>query len=310
MIEKERIFSLWFAFLRDIRSILEKRGLKPVETPSLVKCPGTEPELDPFEIKGSGSKKFLITSPEMHLKRLLCQGFTNIYEIKKCFRNNELGRFSSSEFYLLEWYRAYKPLSFLIEDLQEILQGLAKKIKCAVPPPIQKVSMKELFKKHLNIHLKTTDSKKDFIKYVQAKNIPFSQTHSTSDLFHLLFLNGIEPHLDPSTPLIIDNYPPFQKAFAKINKAGWASRFEFFWKGFELANAFDEVTDPIEQKRRFAEHLKTRKKQNKTTVPEDKELLKDMKNSGMPPSAGIALGLERLFIAFYNLKNILMLPFF
>ena len=125
----------------------------------------------------------------------------------------------------------------------------------------------------------------------------------------MLFLNYIEPYLDKEVPLIIYDYPVFQKAYARIGKEGWALRFEFFWKDMELANAFDEVIESGEQLERFQNDNLKRKKCEKKEVPLAYSLLNDME-AGMPPSAGIALGLDRLFLAFKGLDDISKIRFF
>ena len=302
--QKLNIQKDWSLFLQWVQEALQQLNLQRVETPSIVKCPGTEPDIDVFKIHLQ--KKFLITSPEMHLKKLLCRGWTDIYEIAKSFRNNEKGPLNHQEFYMLEWYRAYTPLDTLITDLNFLLNFLSKKfasINKKKEIKIQKKSMKQLFKKYLNMNLHPNSSKEDFIKQLKKMNIPFSRTQDMSDLFYLLFLNGIEPALSTDTPLVIYNYPPFQRAFSRINKEGWANRFELFWKGIELANAFDEVFIKKEQYQCFQEDLQKRKKKTKQAVPVDEELLNDMEQ-GMPPASGIALGLDRLFLIFKQLKNI------
>ena len=296
----------WSLFLQWMQEALQKLNLQRVETPSIVQCPGTEPGIDVFEIHRQ--KKFLITSPEMHLKRLLCRGWTDIYEIAKSFRNNEKGPLNHTEFYMLEWYRAYASLDTLIADLNFLLNFLSKKFSTAnkfkfKKIKMQKISMKQLFKKHLNMVLHPDSSKEDFIKQLKKMNIPFSTSQDISDLFYLLFLNGIEPHLNTNTPLVVYNYPPFQRAFSRINAEGWANRFELFWKGIELANAFDEVFIKKEQYQCFQEDLQKRKNNKKQKVPMDDDLLNDMEQ-GMPPASGIALGLDRLFLIFKQLKNI------
>ena len=302
--QKLNIQKDWLLFLQWVQEALQKLNLQRVETPSIVKCPGTEPDIDIFKIHLQ--QKFLITSPEMHLKKLLCRGWTDIYEIAKSFRNNEKGPLNHQEFYMLEWYRTYAPLDTLITDLHFLLNFLSKKITPTnkyKKVKIQKKSMKQLFKKYLNMNLHPDSTKEDFIKQLKKMKIPFSRTQDMSDLFYLLFLNGIEPDLNTDTPLVIYNYPPFQRAFSRINKEGWANRFELFWKGIELANAFDEVFIKKEQYQCFQEDLQKRKHKKKQAVPIDEELLNDMEQ-GMPPASGIALGLDRLFLIFKQLKNI------
>ena len=295
-------------FLNTVHKALKKMGLKQVSTPCLIDSPGTE--LDMFETQfysprkeKSFKKLFLITSPEINMKRMICQGYTDIYEITKCFRNKELGPTHHLEFYLLEWYRAYASLNALIKDLKYLLNFLSQKTRACQFPPLRCVSVQKLFHQHVGMTLSPVSSKKDFALFLNKKNIPFKKSASTEDLFHLLFLNEIEPKLDPETPFIVYNYPVFQKAYARIGPKGWAFRFELFWKGMELANAFDEVIEDSEQKQRFIEEQFNRQKTSKPPVPFSRDLLKNMRG-GMPPSAGIALGLDRLFLAFKGLHNI------
>ena len=300
----------WFDFLNCAHAGMALCGLHKISSPTLVECPGTEPDLHFFETRLYPPKRnteqtqmFLSASPEIFMKRLLCRGWTDIYEIKKCFRNKETGPLNHIEFYLLEWYRAYSGLATLIKDLQTFLNFMSKKTVYRPFPPLQKVSMKELFKKYLNMELKPYSSARDFIPVLKRNNIPFNDTDSVDDLFYLLFLNKIEPCMNKDIPLVIYDYPPFQKAYARLGPEGWALRFELFWKGMELANAFNEVINSDEQAERFKEDNLKRAQRGKPTVPPSHALLKDMR-AGMPPSSGIALGLDRLFLALTGSKDI------
>ena len=306
----------WFHFLDLTHSALKALGLQRVETPTLTKCIGTEPDLNFFKTQFNspiGRKKnqtfFLSPSPEMNMKRLICQGWNDIYEIKKCFRNSETGPLNPIEFYMLEWYRTNANLKSIKKDLYFLLNFISQKHFGKSFPPLKEVRMKDLFWQYLKIKLKPSSPKKDFITHLKKHSLPFSETNDISDLFHLLFLNKIEPLIDPNTPIMISDYPSFQKAYARLNSKGWAIRFEFFWKGMELANAFDEVTSQQEQKVRFQEEKLKRKEKGHTPIPPPLALLKDMEK-GMPPSAGIALGLDRLFMAFTHLKNIQQIRLF
>ncbi len=299
----------WVDFLGFTHQAMRSLKLQVVRTPSLLRATGLEPEIEAFETQlkpflgGKGERRFLPTSPEIPMKQLLCQGFKNIYEIKQCFRNSEKGPLNHTEFYLLEWYRTHTPLSTLTEDLNTMIGFLSQKMGKDSFPAIQKFSMRHLFQKHLSFELRPDNTKQDFKAVLKKKSLPFKSSDTLSDLFHLLFLNGIEPYL-PSGPLVIYNYPPFQKAYARLNKEGWALRFEFFWKGMELANAFDEVRDFEEQKARFEAENKVRRQQKKPARPVPQALLNGMKKTPLPPCVGIALGLERLFMALTGLKNI------
>ncbi len=330
----------WFSFLDNVHKGAQQMGLERVSTPTLVDCPGTEPALDLFETqlyhdihdtpakntalssektgmeqktrdkehkqiskKTEKTKLYLATSPEINMKLMLCQGWTDIYEIKKCFRNSESGAFNHTEFHLLEWYRAYSHLNTLIKDIEYLLGFLSAKMSCSPFPELKKASMRKLFKKYINMELHPNSSRKDFMRKLTKHNIPFGESDDIEDLFHLLFLNKIEPFIAPEIPLIVYDYPPFQKAYARIGAEGWTSRFELFWKGMELANAFDEVTEEKEQALRFQEDNLKRGKQGKIQIQADQPLLNGMKR-GMPPSSGVALGLERVFMALKGLDDI------
>lgn len=289
----------WAFFLGCVQGFLRHRGLSPAETPSLVRCPGTEPHLQPFQIKKAGGAAkapvFLPTSPEMSLKKLLCRGATDIFEIKKCFRAGELGQLHEPEFYLLEWYRAFWPLESLMDEIFALLKSLTSEKPFEMPlKPLKVFTVRELFQKFLGFQLSPNTERKELAALAKRRRgLPSGiSDYSWEDLFHILFLRYIEPRLPKIRPVIIKDYPPRLRAFAKISPQGWAERFELYWHGIELANAFFEVTDAAEQERLFQEHLDERG----DSVPADKELLALMDEHGMPPCSGAALGLDRLFL--------------
>ena len=296
----------WNGFLNSVKDFFSRRGLALVATPTLVESPGTEPHLLPFQLEQilPNNKKrvrFLPTSPEMHLKKLLCQGWTDIFEIKKCFRNGELSSSHQPEFYMLEWYRAFFSLKQLIGDVEALLKHLSREdffTGYLKPMEIQTVS--DLFLKHLNFHLTPKTSQKELVQLLDKHQISFSPPGTWEECFHLLFLNKIESCLCEETPLIVRDYPVCLRGFSRLNHRGWADRFELYWRGFELANAFYEVTDPLEQERIFQSHLQ----QRMDPIPADGELLQLMKTQGMPPCSGIALGLDRLFAALCGKRDI------
>ena len=296
----------WLRFLSVVKDFFLRRGVRAVETPSLVECPGTEPHLIPFKTSqvfpdNKNRVRFLPTSPEMHLKKLLCRGWTDIFEIKKCFRNGELSARHHPEFYMLEWYRAFFPLQRLARELSDLLKRLSREDFFKGPlKPVRTKTVSELFRQYLNFPLTPNTRKKDLARLLQKHQIPFSAARGFEELFHLLFLNKIEPFFEESAPLIVWDYPLCLRGFARENKRGWADRFELYWRGFELANAFFEVTDFREQNRIFQSHLK----QRKDSVPADEELLRLMETRGLPPCSGIAVGLDRLFSALCRKKDI------
>ena len=309
----------WFYFVREVQDFFLEEGFCPAETPVLVKSPGTEEHLQFFSTlrvkDGKEAKMWLASSPEMHLKKLLCRGAKDIFEIHKSFRNDEGGPLHLNEFYLLEWYRARVKPSGLIEDLKNLISWLKKKGFISFPvEPFKKYTVRELVRRYCGgFDLTAKASAKDLAPVLKKYSIPFNDSWPFEDLFHLLFLNQIEKNLDPNTPIIIDEYPPSLRAYAKLTNKGWADRFEFYWRGFELANAFHEICDSSEMKKIFEQNLKRRKEKlcrnNKKnlhlekSLKGDTELIEEMKNK-MPPCSGIALGLERLFMAVKGYKDI------
>ena len=296
----------WNGFLSSVKDFFSQRGMTLVETPALVESPGTEPHLLPFQTEQILPDKktrtcFLPTSPEMHLKKLLCQGWTDIFEIKKCFRNGELSPAHQPEFYMLEWYRAFFSLKQLIGEVEMFLEHLSREdFFTGHLKPIEIQTVSDLFLRHLNFQLTPETSQKELIQLLDQHQIPFSPTGTWEECFYLLFLNKIEPCFCEESPLIVRDYPVCLRGFSRLNHRGWADRFELYWRGFELANAFYEVIDPLEQEQLFQSHLR----QRMDNVPLDGELLRLMKTRGMPPCSGIALGLDRLFAALCGEKDI------
>ena len=298
--KKGVVLQNWFRFLKAVENFFISKGLALAQTPYLVECPGTEPHLQ--ALKSSFKNYYLPTSPELHLKKLLCQDWTDFFEIKTCFREEESNDTHQVEFHLLEWYRAFYSLEELMKELHELILFLHKcldKKKQTPSPPAQFFTMAELFEKHLQFSLQPQTSKKELFELSKKKELPVKKHFSFEDLFFLLFLNKIEPYIPKETLVFISHYPAQLRAFAQINSEGWADRFECYWKGWELANAFYEVTHFEEQKQLFLKHIKARKEK----VPIDKELLKGMA-SGMPPCSGVALGLDRLFLALSNKSSL------
>ena len=298
------VFRLWHTFIREVENFFLQEGLCPVQTPSLVSCPGTEAHLRFFSTQkrlGSFQEKlWLASSPEMHLKKLLCRKATDIFEIHRSYRNEEQGPLNWNEFYMLEWYRAYAELDILIQDLENLLLHLKKQGLIQVNlKKIQTFSIQQLFKKHCSVHLTPQSSAQDLKVVLKKNQIPYAEEESFEDLFHLIFLNFIEPRLDPDTPTVTFSYPPSLRAYSKLNAEGWADRFELYWRGMELANAFNEINDPREQEGIFEEDISQHKEKE---LKIDCDLIAEMR-AGFPPTAGIALGLERLFIASQNLKK-------
>lgn len=295
----------WNQFLMAIRSFFLHKNFLELQTPSLVVCPGTEPTLESFEttlkLGSSSEKRFLPTSPELHLKKALTLGFDRIFEVAKCYRNAEVTDLHQPEFWMLEWYRSFANLFDIEKDCVELIHFCADHLQVERPQGVECVSIPWLFKKYLQVEITPSTSRDEYYQIAKSQGLNVRDDYSIDDLFFLLMLEKIEPQLNPEKLTFVEKYPPFQAALARKDEKGWSERFEVYWKKMELANAFDELNDPKEQKQRASEDLQKREGRNPIAL--DEEFFMALE-SGMPPSAGIALGLERLFMALTGIQKI------
>jgi lysyl-tRNA synthetase class 2 len=311
--EKLFLYKEWNEFLNSIEQFFVSKSYQKIRTPSLVTCPGLEPFLDSMSVNYSyenlAHKKYLPTSPELHLKKALAFGFEKVFEVRSCFRSAEMGSHHQPEFQMLEWYQSFASLEQLKSELTNLLTHLNLSLTNREPPiqseNIFKVyTMSQLFKEFLNFNLTPQTSKDEMIELANSLSMrDISEQDDWDDVFFRIFITSIEPNLDTESLTIIEKYPPSQAALARLDENGWADRFELYWKGFEIANAFSELNDPDEQQARFLADQKKRESLGKDVPLIDEEFIEALK-WGMPPSSGIALGTERLFMAFYGLNQI------
>ncbi len=308
----------WQVYLKAVRDFFLDQNFYEILTPTLVDCPGTEPFLEPFftELKvGRNQKKyFLPTSPELHLKKCLSKGYEAIFEIKSCFRNGELGPHHQPEFLMLEWYRSMHHLEQIQKDVEKLVEKCQQQLResgfdVRPLPNFNRTSMAQLFKEKLNFKLTPNTSRDELEKL--AKTLKMHTTHSDSwdDLFFKIFLTFIEPEMKTAGAVFLADYPVSQAALARINEAGWADRFEFYWQGLEIANAFYELNDPKIQRQRTLADIQEKARLGLSSVPLDEGFLHALE-LGMPPSAGIALGLERLFMALMGYDSLAQVKLF
>ncbi len=291
----------WRQFVNQVRHYFESQDFLEVSTPTLVTCPGTEPHIDYFSTEwkvGSKTQKFFLpTSPEIHLKKILCFGEKRIFEIAKSYRNGEISEIHQPEFWMIEWYRVGQELTVLMDDCVQLIE-----IASGSKQRIQKLSVAEAFAQ-FGCELKPDCNLQQMRSFCSQLGLNFSQDDSLNDLFARICVDKIEAQLDSDTVTILHSYPPFQSANAKISRQGWADRFEIYWRGMELANAFYEVTDAEVQRQRWQAELSERAKLQREIPLLDEELL-DLMKTQLPACSGIALGLERLFLAAHRLKSL------
>ncbi len=289
--------------LAALRAFFAAREFVEVETPLLVPSPGLEIHLDAVTAGGG----YLITSPEYQMKRLLAGGFERIYQVCKCFRAGEQGPHHSSEFTMVEWYRAYADLDAIIKDTEALVHTVVRAVSGGssarsdgrsidVTPPWPRMSVREAMRRWAGIELAGDESAAALVAKVRIAGVGLADDTAWDDAFFAAFLAKVEPAMAAlEHPLILEDWPAPLAALAKRKPTDplTALRFEAYVGGIELANAFGELTDPVEQRARFEDDQRIRKERGREVYPIDEKLLAAL-TEGLPPSAGIALGFDRL----------------
>lgn len=298
----------WEKFLKTVEQFFYDRGFDFIKTPTLVPCPGTEPFLESFKTEFVyGSKRqalYLPTSPELHLKKSLAQGWDKVFEIKPCFRNGELTPIHQPEFYMLEWYRSFSSMTEIQEDVINLVSAVITSENHYLKSQDWKVmSVAELFEKYLHFQLLPHSTAHDLISVAEKHDVEANETMDFDEVFFRLFIEKIEPRLHELGSLFLHSYPPTQAALARLTPEGWGDRFEVYIQGVEIANAFNELNNPIIQRARSQEDLQKKILYGREQIALDEDFFKHL-DAGMPPSCGIALGLERLFMVLNGYKNI------
>lgn len=264
----------------------------------LVPAPGLEVHIEAVEAGGG----YLSTSPEYQLKRLLAGGFERIYSLGKCFRAGERGRHHSVEFSMLEWYRAEPALEAIAGDVEDLVVSLAgetierggRTIDLARPWP--RVTVADLFAEHLGIELAGGAPASELAAAVSGAGVDIGSARAWDDIFYCAWVDAIDPALAAmDRPVLVTDWPIELAALARPRPGApqWVERFELYIGGLELANAFGELTDPVEQRRRFEADQAERLRRGRPVYPIDEAFMAALE-AGMPESAGVALGFDRL----------------
>lgn len=314
------------------RCFFKNQNFHEVFTPILVPIPSAESNLEVFETalktsQGTNRRGFLIMSPEYSLKKLICAGIGNVFEITRCFRNEEeVSRLHNPEFTMIEWYRVGATYLDVMRDVENLFVEIVKSVGNTndltkwiyqgetydISLPWERISVAEAFKKFANIDIDTLLSENKLKLVASNKGYSVSSTTTWEQLFYQIFFNEVESNLKKShRPFFVYDYPLSQAALAKRKKEDprFAERFEAFLAGVELGNCFSELTDHVEQQARFKDDLELRKRLGKTEYGVDEDLIKALK-SGMPEVSGIAVGVDRLVMLAANVPAISDVLFF
>lgn len=308
-----------------IREFFTDRDFLETRTPLLVPCPGMEPHIRPFKLSGSQAfhaPVFLPTSPEFAMKKLLVGGLERIFQICPAFRDEPRSVTHLPEFTLLEWYRAFATYEDIMKDVESLVYELVKKVhqkdgiefqgkEILFTPPWPRLRVRDLFQEFAEIELTENQSPEQLAQHCSRLGLKCDpKKESWDDLYFKIWLNIIEPKLPADRPVFVTRYPASQAALSVIDQdpdgTRWARRFEVYAGGLELGNAFEELTDPIEQRRRFVKDMELRTEvygAGFAKNPLDEDFLAAL-SEGMPPSGGIAMGVDRLIQLLCNESDI------
>ncbi|MFH1286181.1 MAG: EF-P lysine aminoacylase EpmA [Candidatus Magasanikbacteria bacterium] len=309
-----------FEIIKKVREFFWSEKFIEVETPNILRLPGQEPYLNPINLlvrdeMNNEHTAYLHTSPEYTMKKMIASGYKNIFSVCKCYRDCEsFGGHHNPEFTMIEWYRTGVNMNKIMEDIEDLFDFLAGNInlqKFQISNfKFQKISMRKLWLDELRVNLDEHLDQTSMLRLCKEKGYSPDDTEPYEDLFFRIFLNDIEPKIKGRN-LIIHQYPAQMAALAKLSNEDerYAERFEVYVDGIEIANAFTELTDADEQRKRLEEEQERRKKLGKDIFGIDEEFLRAV--GQLPSCAGIALGIDRLVMALtgcQNINDVLVLP--
>ncbi|HEY8261313.1 MAG TPA: EF-P lysine aminoacylase EpmA [Methylosinus sp.] len=293
-----------------LRQFFVKQGFIEVETAALQVSPGNETHISAFGTdivapSGASSRLYLHTSPEFSCKKLLAAGEERIFTFARVYRNRERSALHHPEFTMLEWYRAHEPPERVMEDCAGLLTAAAEAVgterfawRGASVDPFEEpeaISCREAFDRYASVDLAALIGDRDGLARAAARDgVRVTADDGWSDLFSKLLSEKVEPELGRARATLLCDYPSSEAALArpKADDPRFAERFELFACGVELANGFGELTDPVEQRRRFEEQMEKRARIYGDRYPIDEDFLDALGH--MPPASGVALGFDRL----------------
>jgi elongation factor P--(R)-beta-lysine ligase len=272
----------------DVRRFFDARGFVEVQTPVMVPSPGLDLHLDAFEVRtagDAGSTRWLNTSPEYQMKRLLADGWERIYQLAPCFRRGESGARHNPEFTMLEWYRAHAGMDDVMGDTEQLVAAVTGgtvrlgERTIDVRPPLERLAVCDAFSR--------------FAGWPEDQTLKAAA--SDEDRYFRALVEDVEPALERlDRAVFLVDFPATQASLArkKPTDARLAERFELYVAGIELCNGFGELTDPLEQRERLERDRAERRRRGLAVYPIDERFLDAL--ARVPPSGGNALGLDRL----------------
>ncbi len=309
------------SFYASLRDTLGRLGYLEVETPCLVAAPGMEPHISAFEVPfvpetdvGRSRTLYLHTSPEYAMKRLLAEGSGPVFQICKVFRNGEVSRTHNPEFSLLELYKPAADMTGAMADVETALcaaDGALGSSGFFARTPYQRLTVREAMRLALDIDLALCPDAETLGAAARRLDVHVPEGERFEDIFFRLFLERVEPGLGSERPTYLTEYPAPMASLARLKPAdpSVAERFELYAHGMELANGFSELTDGTEQRRRLLDEQAQRRAQGRPVYPLDEAFLEAV--GRMPPSGGVAVGLDRLLMLYTGaerIEDVLLFP--
>lgn len=303
-----------------MRNFMNSRGYLEVETPILQPVYGGA-SARPFVTHHNAldMQLYLRIADELYLKRLIVGGFDGVYEFSKDFRNEGLSRFHNPEFTQVELYVAYKDYIWMMDFMEKMVEHVAITLHNSTKvqvgehlidfkSPWPRIPMYEAIEKETGYNL-TGKSETELLEIARSLNIHVDKTMGKGKLIDEIFGEYVEPKL--IQPTFITDYPVEMSPLAKKHrhKEGLVERFEAICNGKEIANAFSELNDPVDQRERFEEQAQLRKAGDDEAMSVDEDFLKAIEY-GMPPTAGIGIGIDRLAMIMTNSESIRDVLFF
>ena len=304
-----------------VRNFLDDAGFVEVETPVLQPLYGGA-SARPFTTQHLALDQtlYLRIADELYLKRLITGGFDSVYEISKVFRNEGMDRNHNPEFTMLEFYKAYVDYDFLTDLVESLIRAAAEAIDVStldvsgqsvdLSKPFRRARYMDLLKDAIGEDL-TGATEKDLSTLCNKRKIPLEKDAHLGRMYEVLMRELVEPNL--IKPIFVTDYPKVISPLAKVRRDGNESiveRFELFMDGGELANAFSELNDPLDQRRRFEDQVQLRERGDEEAHTLDEDYLQSVE-TGMPPTGGVGMGIDRLtmlLIGKKNIKDVILFP--
>ena len=304
-----------------VRNFLDDAGFVEVETPVLQPLYGGA-SARPFTTQHLALDQtlYLRIADELYLKRLITGGFDGVYEISKVFRNEGMDRNHNPEFTMLEFYKAYVDYDFLTDLVESLIRAAAEAIDVStldvsgqsvdLSKPFRRARYMDLLKNAIGEDL-TGATEKDLSTLCNKRKIPLEKDAHLGRMYEVLMRELVEPNL--IKPIFVTDYPKVISPLAKVRRDGNESiveRFELFMDGGELANAFSELNDPLDQRRRFEDQVQLRERGDEEAHTLDEDYLQSVE-TGMPPTGGVGMGIDRLtmlLIGKKNIKDVILFP--